>query len=129
MDIKLRWVRLQVEGHVYPHATADEVESAIRGLDGVGRTLVTIELESGTRLTVAGGPERFVAEVAEDDVRRWAVINPLAGDDLVDLVVGGQTVDYPARLCLDKESVLKAARAFVLGGGAKSDHLTWSVET
>jgi Immunity protein Imm1 len=122
-------VNLHVGNHLNRHATLQEVESAILGLDGVHHTLLTIELDSGQTLTIGGGPDLFVAEVAEDSVHRWAIIDRGVGDHSVDLVVGGQAVDYPAHLCVGRESVLDAARTFVLESGAKCSHLVWSMET
>jgi hypothetical protein len=71
----------------------------------------------------------FVAEVAEDDVNRWAVIDPSAGEKAVDLVVGGQRVDYPARLCVSLSAVLAVVRTFVVEDGARSSDVIWSQET
>jgi hypothetical protein len=60
-------VSMNLEGNEASSASLGGVEAAVRSLDGVARTLLTIEVPSGRRLTVGGGPDLFVAEVAEDD--------------------------------------------------------------
>ncbi len=112
-----------------PDASLEDVEAAVGSLDGARYTLVLVELPSGRTLTIGGGPHRFVAEVAESDTIRWAAIDPAAANDPVSLVVGGQQVDYPGRLCVDRDTVLRAVRTFVEAGGARNPQLVWSVET
>lgn len=110
-------------------ATPREVEAAIRQLDGVTWTLVLVEDPSGRTLAIGGGPHRFVAEVADDATHRFAIIDPSRGGGRIDLVVGGQQVDYPARVCVTLDVVLAAARVFTEQAGARDPELTWSVES
>ncbi|HEX4562068.1 MAG TPA: Imm1 family immunity protein [Gemmatimonadales bacterium] len=112
-----------------PNATPREVEQAICQLDGVTWTLVRVEDPSGRTLTIGGGPRRFVAEVADDATHRFALIDPSRGGGRIDLVVGGQLVDYPARVCVTLEVVLAAARVFTERAGARDPALAWSVES
>ena len=74
-------------------------------------TLVVVELASGKTITIGGGPSKVVAELSENDTHRWCVVDP------------------PARICIEKEAALEAARTFVSENGARSRHLEWSVET
>ena len=120
---------LYTDGSRNDDATLAQIEAAIQRLDGDQRSLVMVELSSGQTLTIGGGPEQFVAEVAESDTSRFAVIDPRAGDSSVDLVVGGQLVDYPARVCIKRDAALCAARTFVQESGVRTPDLTWSVET
>ena len=122
-------ITLHLDDEIKTDATIQDVEAAVRGLDGELRTLILVELPSGQTLTIGGGPDRFVAEVTESDTQRWATIDPTQGNEPIDLVVGGQLVDYPARVCVNKDVVLDAVRAFVEGNGQRSPNLTWSVET
>jgi len=121
---------LHLDDQVDSNATLHEVELAIHALDGARHTLVVVELPSGKYLTIGGGPDRFVTELSEEDYRtRWAVIDPTRGEEPTNLVVGSQLVDYPARVCVDLQTVLAAARTFVSQDGARNQDLTWSVET
>ena len=119
---------LQSDDGKKPNATFPEVEAAIRQLDGVTWTFVHVEDPSGRTLTIGGGPRRFVAEVADDSTHRFAVIDPSRGGGRVDLVVGGQLIDYPARVCVTLDVVLAAARVFTEQAGARDPGLTWSIE-
>jgi hypothetical protein len=121
---------LHLDDQVASDASLHEIELAIRALDGARHTLIIVELPSGKSLTIGGGPDRFVTELSEEDYRtRWAAIDPTRGDEPATLVVGGQLVDYPARLCVDIDTVLAAARTFVSENGARNQDLIWSVET
>ena len=112
-----------------PGCSLGDVETAVRALNGIDRTLVTIELDTGATLTVGGGPQEFVAEVSVSDTERWAVVDPTRDEQPIDLVVGGQSVDYPARLCISRENALEAARVFMTEHGFRSSRLRWSVES
>src|SRR6267142_2531190 len=118
-------ITLHLDDQIKADATIQDVEVAVRSLDGDQRTLILVELPSGQTLTIGGGPDRFVAEVTESDTERWATIDPTQGNEPVDLVVGGQLVDYPARVCVSREIVLDAVRAFVQGNGQRSPNVTW----
>ena len=120
---------LYIDSDVGSEASLKDVEEAVRRLDGSRHTLMTVVLPSGKSLTIGGGPSRFVTEVAEDERNRWAAVDPTAGEEPVDLRVGGSLADYPARLCVDMETVLSAVRAFISDDGARSKSVTWSVET
>src|SRR5204863_9432075 len=104
-------VALYVDGRVNLDASLEDVETAIHRLDGSQCTLVVVELASGKTITIGGGPSKVVAELSENDTHRWCVVDP------------------PARICIEKEAALKAARTFVSENGARSRHLEWSVET
>jgi hypothetical protein len=119
---------LYVDGRVDLDASLPDIETAVRCLDGVNHTLLVVELPSGATITVGGGPNRFVVEVAENETDRWSVLDPRRPEGRVHLVVGGELVDAPARLCVDREAVLEAVRTFVEGNGARSARLQWSVE-
>ena len=122
-------IALYVDGHVDLNASLQQIEGAILNLDGAGRTLVVVELPSGKTITIGGGPSKVVTEVAENETDRWCVVDPLRPEGKIDLVVGGQLIDPPARLCVAKKAALEAVRTFVSENGARSRRLEWSVET
>lgn len=110
-------------------ATPGDVEAAIRQLDGVTWTHVLVEDPSGRTLSIGGGPNRFVAQVAEEAKQTYALIDPSRGGGRIDLVVGGQRVDYPARVCVTMDVVLAAAKMFTEQAGTRDPALTWSDES
>ena len=122
-------LRLNLDDEVKEDASVSDITSAICRLDGAAHSLVLIELLSGQTLTVGGGPDRFVAEIAENDTVRWCVVDPSGAEGSIDLVAGGQLADFPARLCVDLQAVLEAARHFASSEGTRSPKLAWSQET
>ncbi|MBI2219552.1 MAG: hypothetical protein HYU51_19945 [Candidatus Rokubacteria bacterium] len=122
-------IALYLDGRVDLDASHPEIEMAVRSLDGADHTLLVVELPSGATITVGGGPNRFVVEVAENANDRWTVLDPRRPEGRVELVVGGERVDPPARLCVDGEAALEAVHTFVSENGARSPRLQWSAET
>lgn len=122
-------IALYVDGRVDLDASLQDIETAVRGLDGGAHTLVVVELPSGQTITVGGGPSRFVAEVAASKTEHWCVVDPGVSEGTVALVVGGEVVEAPAHVCIGGEAALEAALTFASGNGARSDRLSWSSET
>jgi hypothetical protein len=120
---------LRLDNEVKENASIADISSAIRELDGAVRSLVLIELTSGRTLSIGGGPDRFVAELSESDTERWCVVDQSRGEGAIEMVVGGQLADFPARVCVDLELVLEAAQTFISSEGGKSSKVTWSQET
>jgi hypothetical protein len=124
-----RGIALYVDGEVDLDATLDDVEAAVRALNGAEHSLVVLELPSGKTVTLGGGPDRFVAEVAASATERWCAVNPRAAAGTVTLVMGGDVVEPPARLCIDRTAALEAALTFASQDGALSRRLPWSRQT
>lgn len=122
-------IALYVDGRVDLDATLPAIETAVRGLDGAEHTLVVVELPSGTTMTIGGGPDKFVVELAEIERDRWNVFDPRRPEGSVDLIMGGELIAIPARLGVDRDAAVEAVRAFVSENGARSAHLRWSAET
>jgi len=122
-------IALYVDGRVDLDARPAAIEAAVRSLDGAVHTLLVVELPTGMTITVGGGPDKLVVEVAEGKSHRWNVLDPRRPEGTVALVVDGEHVDAPARLCVDKEAALEAVRAFVSGNGARSQRLQWSADS
>jgi len=122
-------IALYVDGRVDLDASLPDIETAVRSLDGADQSLLVVELPSAVTITVGGGPDRFIVEVAGAERDRWTVVDPRRPEGTVALVVGGELIDPPARLCVDRESTLEAVRTFVSENGARSTRLLWSIET
>jgi Immunity protein Imm1 len=90
----------------------EEIEAAIRGLDGHRRTLVTLEAEDETHMAIGGGNSSYFVYVTFDNENFYYLVDPSKSDDNELIVVGGQEGIYPARSCVDLNTTLKAARGF-----------------
>jgi hypothetical protein len=121
-------IALYVDGRVALDASLDDVEAAVHSLNGADHTLVVGELPSGTTITVGGGPERFVIEIAAQAPPRWCAVDPRSPEGTVALVIEGEHVELPARVCVDRNAAIEAVRTFVSENGARSRRLVWSIE-
>jgi Immunity protein Imm1 len=90
----------------------EEIEAAIRELDGHRRTLVTLEAEGETHMAIGGGTGRYLVYVTFDNENFNYLVNPSKPDNAETLVVGGQEGIYPAKWCVDLATTLRAAKAF-----------------
>ena len=80
-------------------------------------------------MTIGGGPDTFVVELAAIEGGRWTVLDSRRGEGIVELVMGGELIAVPARLGVERDAALEAVRVFVSENGARSARLQWSVES
>lgn len=122
------WAGVFNQGYTIEHPSLEQIESAIRMLDGQIRTLVTIEAEDETHMAIGGGSSGQYVVYATFDNQRFATLvasnSRSSSNRAVVLVAGGQSGDYPERHCVDIEAALRAARAFAVNGSLDSDS-TW----
>jgi Immunity protein Imm1 len=89
-----------------------EVETAIRELDGHHRTLVTLETEGETHMSIGGGNGKYFVYTTFDNENFNYLVNRSNSDKTETLVIGGQEGLYPARSCVDLTTTIKAAKVF-----------------
>jgi len=94
--------------------TWPQVRDAILQLNGKDKTLLILGAGNPVpHMGIGGGGGTFICYVTEDNRAFHNLENPAKGeDDLVSLIAGGQRSDYRARLCVDAETVLKAAQVY-----------------
>jgi hypothetical protein len=93
--------------------TWPQIRDAILQLNGKDKTLLILGAgDPVPHMGIGGGGGSFICYVTEDNRAFHNLENPSAGEDLVSLIAGGQRSDYRARLCVDAETVLKAARVY-----------------
>jgi Immunity protein Imm1 len=88
------------------------IETAIKELDGHRKTLVTLEADDETHMAVGGGTNLYVVYLTFDNETFHYLVDPAKSDADQNLIVGGQEGIYPAKLCVDIDSALKAAKTF-----------------
>ncbi|MFJ6197534.1 hypothetical protein [Micromonospora sp. NPDC092111] len=98
-------------------ASADDLDSPLDLLDGTSSTLASAQV-GPWEVMIGGGPDRFVLTAQS----ATAVLNGVrpdsaadSDDATVDLTVGAQAVDYPARYVLDRGQVSRALDALHRG--------------
>lgn len=107
----------------------NQIEAAIRELDGKSKTMVTLGTNDETYMTIGGGQSgKYVVTVTFDNFDFYTLVDLSKPDEIEQLVVGGQEGNYPAKMCVDLLSCRLAARTFVQSG--KLDELlAWQEES
>lgn len=102
-----------------------EIELAIKELDGCRRTLVTLEAEGETHMAIGGGNGAYLVYVTFDNENFHYLIDPSRLDSSKTLVVGGQEGIYPEKSCVNLSTALKAAKVFAEFGKIEKS-VNWS---
>lgn len=83
------------ESHQMPGCGLDGCIEAVKRLNGLDRTLVCVTLTDGA-IMIGGGGDGYVVTMDLDD-RIINVVDRSADEgELVEIAVGGQSIDYPA---------------------------------
>ena len=90
----------------------DEIEAAIRVLDGHRQTLVTLETEGEAHMSIGGGNGRYFVYLTFDNDNFNYLVNLSGSDKTETLVIGGQEGIYPAKSCVDLATTVNAAKVF-----------------
>lgn len=111
------WVGNQNKGLLQESQNWEDIETAIKDLDGRRKTLVTLETDGETHMAIGGQTGKYVVYVTFDNENFYNLVD-LSKSNAPDefLVVGGQEGIYPAKLCVDLNTVLQAAKTFALLG-------------
>jgi hypothetical protein len=120
-----KWVSRADEGHTVNSPSWADIETAIRQLDGNERTSLMLKKDEETYMSIGGGPTAYsVTVLIENKYGPFYLIDPFKFSEDVMLVVGGQSIDIPARMTVPLESVLKVARRFSESGELEKS-MTW----
>ncbi|BAZ10071.1 hypothetical protein NIES4071_18850 [Calothrix sp. NIES-4071] len=121
---KEKWLGNKNQDNLINEPNWDQIEAAIRELDGANHTLVTLGADEETYMSIGGGAGKYVVTVTFDNLDFYMLVDSSKPNDIEKLVIGGQAVNYPANQCIDLLRCLLAARTFALEG--KLDQLlTW----
>lgn len=107
------WNGNRDEGEIIENPTWTEIESAIRDLNGKIKTLVTLGADDKTYMTIGGGKsEKYIVNVTFDNISFTNLVDLSKPEKIEKLVVGGQEENYPAKLCVNLQTALLAAKKF-----------------
>ncbi len=106
------WHGNQNQGCVQPATDWQQIEVAINQLDGMRRTLVTLETDSETHMAIGGGVGKYLVYLTLNNEQFHYVVQPSHQNREESLVIGGQEGIYPAKLCVDKDTAIRAAKTF-----------------
>jgi hypothetical protein len=105
--------------------TWEKVERAIRWLDGESLTGILIDGPDQACLAVAGGNGTYSVDVSLDGITWRHLLNPQAGEGVVEFVAADQRVRMDRRRAATLADTLKAARSFAVLGEIDGT-LTWT---
>jgi hypothetical protein len=112
-----KWIGNRNEGEFIENPDWNQIEAAIRKLDGKSQTLVTLGVDDETYMTVGGGGAgKYVVSVTFDNISFHNLVDLSKPDETEKLVIGGQEGIYPAKMCVDLLPCLLAARTFAESG-------------
>jgi hypothetical protein len=104
---------------------AVRVETYIRQLDGLTRTLVTLIGPGEASLAVGGGRKFYVVYATLDGTVFYSLVNPDGDATEREIVAGGQPAAYPTRYLVPVDDALRAALSFAESGRLAAE-LPWS---
>jgi Immunity protein Imm1 len=107
------------DGDAYELITDPEWErvgKAIKELNGKERTIICLEGERKTHMTIGGGPQVYVVYATGDHETFYTAISPSKSGDSVEVAVGQQLARYTPELLVGQDVVLKAAKLFAEKG-------------
>ena len=111
-----KWVGNRNEGDLIENPNWNQIEAAIRDLNGKNKTMVTLG-DDDTYITIGGGESgKYVVSVTFDNMNFHNLVHSSKPNQVEKLVAGGQEGLYPAKMCVDLLHALLAARTFAEAG-------------
>ena len=110
------WQGNQNKGSLKPVKNWVDIETAISELDGRYKTLVTLETDNETHMSVGGGEGKYVVYLTFDNESFYYVVDLSKLDSDESLIVGGQEGVYAAKFCVRLDAALRAAKTFAESG-------------
>ncbi|MBW4547795.1 MAG: hypothetical protein KME25_25620 [Symplocastrum torsivum CPER-KK1] len=112
-----KWVGNRNESDFIENPDWNQIEAAIRELDGKSKTLVTLGVDDEAYMTIGGGESgNYVVSVTFDNMSFHNLVDLSKPNATEKLVIGGQEGIYPAKICVDLLPCLLAARTFTESG-------------
>lgn len=103
----------------------EAVEAAVRGLDGIERTLVFLQTDDeGSQFGIGGGGVGYIVYHTIDNLEFWNLLAPGVSSGMTEMTCGGQTAEFPTRQVVSLEAALSAAWWFMDSGG-RDPGLIW----
>jgi hypothetical protein len=107
------WEDARCENDEVSNPSWEDIENAIRDLDGKSRTIVSLQGEDEAHLVVGGGSSgRYLVYATFDNKHFSTLSNGRAASSKMRLYIGGQVGEYADNLIVDIACALSAARCF-----------------
>jgi Immunity protein Imm1 len=107
------WQGVRCDASDIAHPSPEDIEAAIKALDGMHRTTVNDD----AHLAVGGGTGgQYVVYATFDNARFFMLMSSEQSECKVLLFIGGQEGDYPKSIVVDLPLALAAAKSFAETG-------------
>jgi hypothetical protein len=111
------WQAVRCDASDIAHPSPEDIEAAIKALDGMHRTTVTIRGNDEAHLAVGGRTGgQYVVYATFDNARFFMLMSSEQSECNVLLFIGGQEGDYPKSIVVDLPLALAAAKRFTETG-------------
>lgn len=107
-----KWVDNQNKADLIENPSWNQIETAIRELDGEKHTLVTLGINEDIYMSIGGGENKYIVTATSDNLNFYVLIDATKSQQVETLVVGGQKGNYSVNQCVDLLRCLLAARTF-----------------
>jgi hypothetical protein len=93
--------------------TVAEFDRLLNRLDAQGHTMITLQGDGDTHMTIGGGDGRYVVYATFDNEVFWNLLQPEQAEGTITLNAGGQEGDYPASHVVSRERARQAGVTFL----------------
>jgi Immunity protein Imm1 len=108
-----QWSGIYNQEWQHESPSSDDFSNALRNLDALKHTMLTIHADDEAHLTIAGGNSRYVVYATFDNEEFWNLLGSGKSTEIVMLNAGGQEGDFPARQVVDLNQAMSAGLAFL----------------
>jgi hypothetical protein len=111
------WRGLESQDRTIENPSWEDIETALRNLDGEKRTAVSLLGKGEAHLVVGGGSlGRYTVYATFDNDNFLSLSSSDGNSPPVRLNVGGQEGDYPSKIVVELSAALAAAKIFFESG-------------
>lgn len=120
-----KWLGNTKEDQMIAKSTWSDVENAVRSLNGREYNdiyLTPDKINQQTYLSVGGGDGKYLVSGSINNEIFPTYVNPdVSGAKEIQIIVGGQSGDYPENYIVDINTALKAVKSFYESGNFEND--------
>jgi hypothetical protein len=111
------WQGVRCDGSDIANPSPEDIEAAIKALDGKHRSTVTIRGNDVAHLAVGGGTGgQYVVYATFDNTRFFTLMSAEQSESKVLLLIGGQEGGYPNSIVVNLPLAMAAAKSFAETG-------------
>lgn len=111
-----RWIGVFNEEERYLSPSDSILELLLDRLDACVHTILILENENGSQLTIGGGSGQYIVYASHDGNTFWNLCGTDKSSGVLRLNIGGQEGEYSVKQVVSRHSALQVARTFMSNG-------------